>query len=170
MRLVVVHMSRLASRITAKRLKAAKSSMSTRPVCFHDHGLLPPALITSARRIPRADPELATGRPANMHLALWDFSGDSAVFEYINGKLVIHHGKQYKGPPNSPTYDQQFAIMEYWRGAGVCRNLFRALPALRTASFRKFPLEAIRPRRPLKYISGSPQQKFQNQAAMSCYR
>ena len=45
---------------------------------------------------------LPTGRPANMHLAISDSSGDSAIFEYINGNLVIHHGKQYKVLTNSP--------------------------------------------------------------------
>jgi penicillin V acylase-like amidase (Ntn superfamily) len=49
---------------------------------------------------------LSTGRPANMHLAMSDASGDSAVFEYVKGKLVIHHGKQFKVMTNSPTYDQ----------------------------------------------------------------
>ena len=55
---------------------------------------------------------LPTGRPANMHLAISDASGDSAIFEYVNGKLVIHHGKKFKVLTNSPTYDQQLAIME----------------------------------------------------------
>jgi penicillin V acylase-like amidase (Ntn superfamily) len=53
---------------------------------------------------------LPTGRPANMHLAISDPTGDSAVFEYVNGKLVIHHGKQYKVMTNSPTYDKS----GYW--------------------------------------------------------
>ena len=61
---------------------------------------------------------LPTGRPANMHLAMSDPTGDSAVFEYVKGKLVIHHGKQYKVMTNSPTYDKQLAIMEYWKEAG----------------------------------------------------
>ena len=61
---------------------------------------------------------LPTGRPANMHLAISDATGDSAIFEYVNGKLVIHHGKQFKVLTNSPTYDQQLAIMEYWKLAG----------------------------------------------------
>src|SRR6187401_2245679 len=50
---------------------------------------------------------LGTGRPANMHLVISDATGDSAVFEYIEGKLVIHHGKQYKVATHSPTYDKQ---------------------------------------------------------------
>ena len=68
---------------------------------------------------------LPTGRPANMHLAISDATGDSAVFEYVNGRLVIHHGKQYKVLTNSPTYDQQLAIMEYWKDAG---GLSKSLP------------------------------------------
>jgi choloylglycine hydrolase len=53
---------------------------------------------------------LGNARPANMHLVISDASGDSAVFEYVEGKLVMHHGKQYKVVTNSPTYDKQLAI------------------------------------------------------------
>ena len=65
---------------------------------------------------------LSTGRAANMHLVVSDATGDSAVFEYVDGKLVIHHGKQYKVMTNSPTYDKQLAIMEYWKEAGTQRR------------------------------------------------
>ncbi|PZU67723.1 MAG: choloylglycine hydrolase [Sphingobium sp.] len=34
-------------------------------------------------------------RLGTLHLAISDASGDSAIFEYIKGKLVIHHGPQY---------------------------------------------------------------------------
>ncbi len=37
-----------------------------------------------------------TGEPGTVHLAISDESGDSAIFEYIDGKLVIHHGRQYQ--------------------------------------------------------------------------
>ena len=76
---------------------------------------------------------LATGRPANMHLVISDATGDSAVFEYIDGKLVIHHGKQYKVVTNSPTYDKQLAIMEYWKEAG---GLEKSLPGTSRAADR----------------------------------
>ena len=76
---------------------------------------------------------LPTGRPANMHLAISDATGDSAIFEYVNGKLVIHHGKQYKVLTNSPTYDQQLAIMEYWKDAG---GLSKSLPGTSRAADR----------------------------------
>jgi penicillin V acylase-like amidase (Ntn superfamily) len=99
---------------------------------------------------------LPTGRPANIHLAISDATGDSAIFEYVNGKLVIHHGKQYKVLTNSPTYDQQLAIMEYWKDAG---GLSKSLPGTSRAADRfvraSFLAEAI-PQETAKYISGSP--------------
>ena len=111
---------------------------------------------------------LATGRPANMHMVMSDPTGDSAVLEYVDGKLVIHHGKQYRVMTNSPTYDKQLAIMEYWKEAG---GLEKSLPGTSRAADRfvratyllgALPAETSRP-----YISGSPQQKFQFQATMA---
>lgn len=58
------------------------------------------------------------GVAGNVHLSLSDASGDSAIFEYIEGKLVIHHGKQYQVMTNSPVYDQQLALNEYWKQIG----------------------------------------------------
>ena len=111
---------------------------------------------------------LSTGRPANMHLAISDPTGDSAVFEYVEGKLVIHHGKQYKVMTNSPTYDKQLAIMEYWKEAG---GLTKSLPGTSRAADRfvraSFLLDVLPAVVSPTYISGSPQQKFQFQAAMA---
>ncbi|MGJ0394277.1 MAG: linear amide C-N hydrolase [Methylocystis sp.] len=59
--------------------------------------------------------DLPDGNKAGAHLALADASGDSAIFEYLNGKLVIHHGAQYRVMTNSPSYDQQLAIDTYWK-------------------------------------------------------
>lgn len=58
------------------------------------------------------------GHPGNGHLAISDPSGDSAIFEYVNGKLVIHHDRKYQIMTNSPTFDQQLAIDTYWQGIG----------------------------------------------------
>lgn len=111
---------------------------------------------------------LPTGRPANMHLAISDATGDSAIFEYVNGKLVIHHGKEFKVLTNSPTYDQQLAIMEYWKMAG---GLTKALPGTSNAADRfvraSFLLGALPVETSENYISGSPQRKFHFQSAMA---
>jgi penicillin V acylase-like amidase (Ntn superfamily) len=37
------------------------------------------------------------GVEGKIHLSISDPSGDSAIFEYINGKQVIHHGKSIVG-------------------------------------------------------------------------
>ena len=58
--------------------------------------------------------KLPNGRTASAHISISDPTGDSAILEYIDGKLKIHHGRQYKVMTNSPTYDQQIAINSYW--------------------------------------------------------
>lgn len=63
-------------------------------------------------------PLLPGGHAAGTHLALSDASGDNAVFEYIGGKLVIHHNRQYRTMTNSPSFDQQLAINAYWEEIG----------------------------------------------------
>lgn len=63
-------------------------------------------------------PPLPNGKAAGLHLSISDASGDSAIFEYIKGKLVIHHGPQYQVMTNSPTFDQQLALNAYWEQLG----------------------------------------------------
>lgn len=57
-------------------------------------------------------------RSANLHLAISDAQGDSAIFEYVDGKLQVHHSKDYIVMTNSPVFDQQLAINTYWQGLG----------------------------------------------------
>lgn len=59
-----------------------------------------------------------TGEPGTVHLSISDASGDSAIFEYIDGKLRIHHGKQYQVMTNSPTFDRQLPLVDYWKEIG----------------------------------------------------
>jgi choloylglycine hydrolase len=58
--------------------------------------------------------KLPNGRAASGHLSLSDSTGDSAIFEYIGGKLQIHHGRDYTVMTNSPIYSEQLAINTYW--------------------------------------------------------
>jgi len=59
-------------------------------------------------------PMLPSGHEAGGHVALSDAGGDSAIFEYLDGKLVVHHGSEYTVMTNSPTFDEQLAITTYW--------------------------------------------------------
>ncbi|WAC26018.1 linear amide C-N hydrolase [Ancylobacter sp. SL191] len=60
-------------------------------------------------------PVLPDGNKATGHLSLADKTGDSAIFEYVDGKLVIHHSPKYTVMTNSPPFDQQLAISTYWK-------------------------------------------------------
>ncbi|QDV69187.1 Penicillin acylase precursor [Rosistilla carotiformis] len=53
----------------------------------------------------------AKGRMATVHLAIEDASGDSAILEFIDGKLVVHHGREFQIMTNDPTYDQQIELL-----------------------------------------------------------
>lgn len=56
------------------------------------------------------------GKLANLHLSISDATGDSAIFEWIDGELVIHHSRDYRVMTNEPRYEDQLAITQYWRG------------------------------------------------------
>lgn len=55
---------------------------------------------------------------ATLHLSLSDASGDSAIIEYIGGRQVIHHDRNYQVMTNSPIFEQQLALNAYWRQIG----------------------------------------------------
>jgi penicillin V acylase-like amidase (Ntn superfamily) len=62
--------------------------------------------------------ETPDGKPGTMHLAISDATGDSAIFEYVGGKLDIHHSRDYQVMTNSPIYEQQLALNNYWEQIG----------------------------------------------------
>ena len=57
-----------------------------------------------------------TDRFTTLHLSISDATGDNAIFEYIDGKLVIHHSPSYQVMTNSPIFEKQLAINTYWEG------------------------------------------------------
>ena len=61
---------------------------------------------------------------ATVHMAVSDASGDSAVIEYLKGKPVIHHGRQYQVMTNSPVFSEQLKLNGYW----VTRDRTKELP------------------------------------------
>lgn len=70
------------------------------------------AFVIVSANIPGSD------RFTTVHLSISDASGDNAIFEYIEGKLVIHHDRAYNVMTNSPIFDQQLALNEYWKQIG----------------------------------------------------
>ncbi len=58
-------------------------------------------------------PEAMLGKIWPQHLALEDAWGDSAVIEFVGGKMHVYHGAEYTVLTNSPPFDQQ--IPNLWR-------------------------------------------------------
>lgn len=110
---------------------------------------------------------IPNGAPAALHLSISDASGDSAIFEYVKGKLIIHHGKQYKVMTNSPIYDRQLAIEEYWRGVGGLAFLPGTNRAADRFARAAFLLDAIPKKVDPRFIKAVPEQSFAYQAAAS---
>ncbi len=112
-------------------------------------------------------PKLPNGVGAQLHLALSDPTGDSAVLEYVAGKLVIHHGKQYVVMTNSPTYDQQLALNRYWEQIGGLVFLPGTNRAADRYARASFLIGAIPKSVSPPYIHGVPNQSYANQAVAS---
>lgn len=78
------------------------------------------------------------GRLATIHLSLSDASGDSAIFEWVDGELVIHHGRQYQVMTNEPQFEDQLAVTQYWNrvdGLSFLPGTSRAEDRFARASF-----------------------------------
>lgn len=68
-------------------------------------------------------PTKVAGLDWPLHLALEDASGDSAVFEYIDGKLRIFHGAHYQVVTNEPSMDRQICHLSQYKCFGGNRPL-----------------------------------------------
>jgi len=109
-------------------------------------------------------PDAPNGAKATLHLSISDASGDSAIFEYIGGKLVIHHGRQYTVMTNSPAYDKQLALNAYWKDIGGLAFLPGTNRAADRFARASFLLESL-PKAPSpQYMAGVPGRSFANQA------
>jgi choloylglycine hydrolase len=100
-------------------------------------------------------------------LSLSDPTGDSAILEYLDGKLIIHHGKQYRVMTNSPRYDQQLAIEAYWRGVDPLTFLPGSINAADRFARVSFLIGAIPTKLDPNTIKAVPSATYQNQALAS---
>lgn len=112
-------------------------------------------------------PSLPNGSKSTLHLSISDASGDSAILQYIDGKLVIFHGRQYNVMTNSPIFSEQLALNEYWKKIGG----LTFLPGTNRASDRfaraSFLIDAIPKQVDPSFIKSVPGQSFANQAVAS---
>ncbi|MCX5493145.1 linear amide C-N hydrolase [Kaistia dalseonensis] len=110
---------------------------------------------------------LPNGRAAQLHLAISDATGDSAIFEYIGGKLVIHHGREYRVMTNSPSYDQQLALNAYWEDIGGQTFLPGTIRAADRFARTSYLIQAIPTKAAPEYLPAVPAHTYANQAVAS---
>jgi len=58
-----------------------------------------------------------------LSLAVEDASGDSAIMQYIDGKLIVHHGPEYRVLANDPPYDDALAELAKYDFTNATRDL-----------------------------------------------
>ena len=109
-------------------------------------------------------PLLPNGKGAQLHLAVSDPSGDSAIFEYLGGKLVIHHDRKYQVMTNSPSFDQQLAIETYWTGVNPLAFLPGSISAADRFVRTSFLINAIPKQADPNTIKAVPGATYENQA------
>lgn len=63
-------------------------------------------------------PDLPNGVKSRLHLAISDATGNNAIIEYLDGHVSIYEGKEYQVLTNSPAYNLQLAINDYWKQVG----------------------------------------------------
>jgi choloylglycine hydrolase len=63
-------------------------------------------------------PTMPDGSQTTLHMAISDALGYNAIIEYLDGKLTVHEGFDYKVLTNAPPYDQQLAVAQYWNAVG----------------------------------------------------
>jgi penicillin V acylase-like amidase (Ntn superfamily) len=68
-------------------------------------------------------PSMLAGNPMNFHLAIEDATGDSAIIEFVNGRKVIRHGKQFVTLTNDPPYDQQIESLKDYQSFGGQKDI-----------------------------------------------
>jgi penicillin V acylase-like amidase (Ntn superfamily) len=109
-------------------------------------------------------PKLPNGSASTLHLSISDPTGDSAIFEYLDGVLKVHHGAQYKVMTNSPPYDQQLALNTYWQKIDGMNFLPGTISAADRFVRASFLLDAVAKDKSKDFIADVPNQTFANQA------
>lgn len=63
-------------------------------------------------------PDLPNGVKSRLHMAISDPTGNSAILEYLDGTISNYEGKEYQILTNSPAYNLQLAVNDYWKQVG----------------------------------------------------
>lgn len=60
-------------------------------------------------------PTVVHGQTWPLHLSIQDATGDAAVIEFIDGKKIVYHGRQYTTMTNEPAYNIQLSNLKRYQ-------------------------------------------------------
>lgn len=58
-----------------------------------------------------------------LSLAVEDASGDSAILQYVGGRLIVHHGRDHRVLANDPPYDEALALLSGYDFSEATRDI-----------------------------------------------
>lgn len=64
-----------------------------------------------------------TDKDGNVHLAIEDASGDSAIIEYVDGKATVYWNRDYTVMANEPAFSDQLHNLQKYQGVGGSQPL-----------------------------------------------
>jgi len=67
--------------------------------------------------------DLGLSKPLGLHVAVEDSSGDSAIFEYVKGRLVVHQGPEFRVMTNDPNLDEMLVRIKKYKEFGGTEEL-----------------------------------------------
>ncbi|WP_428559077.1 MAG: linear amide C-N hydrolase [Solidesulfovibrio sp. DCME] len=62
--------------------------------------------------------QIVPGSPFPEHMAMDDATGDSAIIEFIENRMEVHHGRQYTVLTNDPIYSAQMENLKRYKAFG----------------------------------------------------
>lgn len=62
--------------------------------------------------------QIVPGYPFPEHMAIDDATGDSAIIEFLENRMEIHHGREYTVLTNDPIYSVQMANLKQYKAFG----------------------------------------------------
>jgi penicillin V acylase-like amidase (Ntn superfamily) len=112
-------------------------------------------------------PTLPNGFPSMLHLSISDPTGDSAVFEFVDGKLSVHHGRELQVMTNEPPMDQQAALNSYWKNIGGQTFLPGTIKPEDRFVRASYFINAVPKTAEKEVVTAVPDQSYANQAIAS---
>lgn len=74
--------------------------------------------LPSYQVVPETFEIAGTAKELPLHFAIEDATGDSAIIEFVDGKVTVHHGREYTVMTNEPAFPKQMENLKRYQSFG----------------------------------------------------